>query len=122
MAQSFSPDGRTCQSVGNANCVHVGSMISLAYYLPVIATMWAGGDPAPARPREDPRTGLPVLAGASPDADELSIEEPVDGVRTAGIEVTVIAGVLGLATLVFGIVPQPLFDLVDGAARSLGLS
>ena len=100
----------------------VGSMISLAYYLPVIATMWAGGDRAPARPREDPRTGLPVLAGASSEADELSIEEPVDGIRTAGIEVTVIAAVLGLATLIFGVVPQLLFDLVDGAARSLGLS
>jgi NADH-quinone oxidoreductase subunit N len=100
----------------------VGSMISLAYYLPVVATMWGGGEPAPVRPREDPRTGLPAMAGASPDADELSIAEPVDAPRRGGIEVTIAAALLGLATLVFGIVPQPLFDLVDGAARGLGLS
>ena len=100
----------------------VGSMISLAYYLPVIAVMWGGGEPLPVRPRDDPRTGLPALAGAAPDADELSIEEPVDAPARAGIEVTIAAALLGLTTLVFGIVPQPLFDLVDGAARGLGLS
>jgi NADH-quinone oxidoreductase subunit N len=99
----------------------VGSMISLAYYIPVVAAMWGGGEPVPAR-REDPRTGLPALAGAAPEADELSIEEPVDAPARVGIEVTIAAALLGLATLVFGIVPQPLFDLVDGAARGLGLS
>ena len=99
----------------------VGSMISLAYYLPVVAAMWGGGEPAPQR-HEDPRTGLPALAGADPEADDLAIEEPVDAPAGAGVEVTVAAALLGVATLVFGIVPQPLFDLVEGAARGLGLS
>ena len=100
----------------------IGSMISLAYYLPVVSVMWSGGEPAPARPQEDPRTGLPAMAGADPEADDLAIEEPVDAPRRGGIEVTIAATLLGLATLVFGVVPQPLFDLVDGAARGLGLS
>ena len=100
----------------------VGSMISLAYYLPVVATMWSSPDAEPARPRANPRTGLPVLAGGSPEADDIAISEPFDAPEPAGIEVTVTAALLGLVTLAFGIVPQLLFDLVAGAARGLGIS
>ena len=43
----------------------VGSMISLAYYLPVAAAMWR--DAAVAEPGIDPLTGRAVLAGGAPD-------------------------------------------------------
>ena len=99
----------------------VGSMISLAYYVPVISVIWRGGSAAPVPARVDPRTGLAALAGGSSEADELSIDEPEGEPQTAGIEVTATAFLLGVATLAFGIVPQPLFNLVAGAARGLGL-
>jgi NADH-quinone oxidoreductase subunit N len=99
----------------------VGSMISLGYYLPVIATMWMceggeeeqapAGPPAPAAPG-----GLPVLAGGSAELD--------DGgpARTSGLQLEVLlVAVLGCAaTMFFGIVPQPLFDLVHHAGGALG--
>jgi NADH-quinone oxidoreductase subunit N len=99
----------------------VGSMISLGYYLPVIATMWMceggeeeqapAGTPAPAAPG-----GLPVLAGGSAELD--------DGgpARTSGLqlEVLLVAVLGGAATMFFGIVPQPLFDLVHHAGGALG--
>ncbi|HEX5223885.1 MAG TPA: NADH-quinone oxidoreductase subunit N [Solirubrobacteraceae bacterium] len=101
----------------------VGSMISLAYYLPVLATMWmreapAAGRTPPARPG-----GLPALAGGSPEldagagADAGEAVVPADG----GWEVGLVAVLGGAATLFFGIVPQPLFDLVHSAGRALGL-
>ncbi len=51
----------------------IGSMISLGYYLPVVAAMWMGdtpeaqSTPAPAGP--DPEGALPALAGGSPELD-----------------------------------------------------
>ena len=87
----------------------VGSMISLAYYLRVIAAMWLSDAPA-AAPRPEPGAH-PAMAGGSPEADALT-RQP---------EVTAVAVVFGAATLFFGIIPGPLFDLARDAARALGL-
>ncbi|WP_205695725.1 NADH-quinone oxidoreductase subunit N [Conexibacter sp. SYSU D00693] len=84
----------------------VGSMISLAYYLKVIAAMWTRPEPAPGA-----APGTPVLAGADPVADP----------RPAGWEVLAVAGLAGAATLVLGVVPQPLFDLAERAGSLAGL-
>jgi NADH-quinone oxidoreductase subunit N len=92
----------------------IGSMISLGYYLPVIAAMWmreapegderaAGAEPLPATP-------MPAIAGGS---SELA--------PTPQAEVVLVAVLAGAATLFFGIVPQPLFDFVQHAGRGLGL-
>jgi NADH-quinone oxidoreductase subunit N len=99
----------------------IGSMISLGYYLPVIAAMWmreapsAQPDadllPAPAGAPLSGCEGLPVLAGGSPELDELS-----PGVQP---EVILVAALAGVATLFFGIVPQPLFNLVHHAGSAL---
>jgi NADH-quinone oxidoreductase subunit N len=100
----------------------IGSMISLGYYLRVIATMWMR--PAP----------VPAIAGGSPEADptsmalehsELEQDEspPLAGeprARYGGIEVAVVAVVFGAATLFFGIIPSPLLNLADHAGRTLG--
>ncbi|HEX3433782.1 MAG TPA: NADH-quinone oxidoreductase subunit N [Solirubrobacteraceae bacterium] len=99
----------------------VGSMISLGYYLPVIAAMWMRGAPS-AQPAEQLPTpgvtpppageGLPALAGGSPELDEPRVKlQP---------EVAFVAIFAALAAVFFGIVPQPLFDLVHHAGSALG--
>ncbi|MGI8593549.1 MAG: proton-conducting transporter membrane subunit, partial [Solirubrobacteraceae bacterium] len=102
----------------------VGSMISLAYYLRVVAAMWM---------REAPRTealvARPAMAGASPEADEEEkggdeeehgAERGPDRSRS-NPEVTALAVFFGAATLFFGIIPSPIFDLARNAGAALGL-
>jgi NADH-quinone oxidoreductase subunit N len=98
----------------------IGSMISLGYYLPVIAAIWMrkapseqpGSElPAPASTRPPGGQALPALAGGSPELDEPSGKlQP---------EVAFVAILAGFATLFFGIVPQPLFNLVHHAGSAL---
>ena len=87
----------------------VGSMISLVYYLRVLAVMWMA--PAdvelPAGPRPN-RTRLRAVSGWSPEADARAQPEVVG--------VAVLAAAL---TVVLGIVPQPLFDLARDVGTSL---
>ena len=83
----------------------VGSMISLAYYLRVIAVMWMGRFEIQL-PTVPPRHVKPI-AGWSPEAD-----------ARAQPEVVAVAVLAAAATVVFGIVPSPLFDL----ARDVGTS
>jgi NADH-quinone oxidoreductase subunit N len=94
----------------------IGSMISLGYYLPVIAAMWMrdAGEPQLDPLSATPRTGpLPALAGGSP---ELDVEDAAPGPQP---EVVFVAVLAGAATLFFGIIPQPLFDLVHHAGSAL---
>ncbi|HMD56308.1 MAG TPA: NADH-quinone oxidoreductase subunit N [Solirubrobacteraceae bacterium] len=112
----------------------IGSMISLGYYLPVIATMWMTGaaEPAITSAEPPPETGgLPALAGGSPELDADwnpgatdDTGANGDGAVPAGArsqpEVVFVALLAGAATIFFGIVPQPLFDLVEHAGRGLG--
>jgi NADH-quinone oxidoreductase subunit N len=83
----------------------VGSMISLVYYLRVIAVMWMGRVEVDL-PTVPPRRAKAV-GGWSPEAD-----------AGAQPEVTGVAVVCAAATIFFGIVPSPLFD----AARDVGTS
>jgi NADH-quinone oxidoreductase subunit N len=84
----------------------VGSMISLGYYLRVIAAVWMRDAPAPIVTAPHAR---PLLAGGSPEADATGRH----------FEVTFVALAFAAATIFFGIVPQPLFNLVQHAAGSL---
>jgi NADH-quinone oxidoreductase subunit N len=86
----------------------IGSMISLAYYLRVIAAMWM--------PAAESR--LPALAGADPVTDD----ELAAGPRGTHNEVVLVAVLAGAATLVLGIVPSPLFNLAVKAGEALGIS
>jgi NADH-quinone oxidoreductase subunit N len=92
----------------------VGSMISLAYYLKVVAAIWM--TPA-AAPSTDVAIGTgpggpePVLAGGSDEAT---------GMRAQG-EIVAVAVLFGALTIVLGVVPQPLFELVRDAGAALGL-
>jgi NADH-quinone oxidoreductase subunit N len=114
----------------------IGSMISLGYYLPVIAAMWmreaprseprTDASPAPAGAPTPAAGALPALAGGSPELDR---QPPMPfvgwpdaaGARAKGSEVLFVAVVAGAATIFFGIIPQPLFELVRGAGGALGV-
>ncbi|HXB14161.1 MAG TPA: NADH-quinone oxidoreductase subunit N [Solirubrobacteraceae bacterium] len=98
----------------------VGSMLSLAYYLPVIATMWMGepaSRPAAPAPRTGGPGGLPAVAGGSSELDA----EDFQLARDSQPEIVAVALIAGAATVVFGIVPQPLFELVRHTGSALGL-
>jgi NADH-quinone oxidoreductase subunit N len=83
----------------------VGSIISLAYYLRVVAAMWLG--PVDVElPSPTPRRAARV-SGWSPEAD-----------ARAQPEVVFVAVLAAAATIFFGIYPNPLFD----AAREVGSS
>ena len=106
----------------------VGSMISLGYYLPVIAAMWMGSSTSEAGARgssasqRPPGGTLPALAGGSPELDSApdgaGAAKATNGVQP---EVAFVAILAGAATIFFGIVPEPLFNLVHGAGSALGL-
>jgi NADH-quinone oxidoreductase subunit N len=84
----------------------VGSMVSLAYYLRVVAAVWMRPGPAAEPP------AMPAIAGASPDADA------VKGASRCGLVVG--GGLLCAgATVVFGIAPSPLIDWATHAAASV---
>jgi NADH-quinone oxidoreductase subunit N len=124
----------------------IGSMVSLGYYLPVVAAMWMREAPSEAagRPNEQappsPGGPLPAIAGGSQELDA----DPADADATAADatataadaadadaadaaatdlhwELALVAIVAGAATIMLGIVPGPLFDLVRGVGSGLGL-
>ena len=81
----------------------VGSMLSLAYYLRVVAAMWMGSVEVEL---PNGRKVRPVR-GWSPEADARS--QP---------EVVAVALICGAATVFFGLFPSPLFDLAQDVATS----
>jgi NADH-quinone oxidoreductase subunit N len=85
----------------------VGSMISLVYYLRVVAVMWMGEVEIDI-PTTPPRRVRPA-GGWSPEAD-----------AGAQPEVAAVAVATAAATIFFGIVPSPLFDLAVDAGAALG--
>ncbi len=91
----------------------VGSMISLAYYLKVIAAIWMTPAQEGDAPASAPLEGgeQPVLAGGSDDAT---------GLRASG-EVVAVAVFFGALTVVLGVVPSPLFHVVRDVGAALGL-
>jgi NADH-quinone oxidoreductase subunit N len=98
----------------------IGTMVSLAYYLRILAAVWMRPEPEPVQ------TPLPAIAGASPDADELAIPSPAASPERrlgAGRCVLVVgAGVVcAAATVAFGVYPDPLVDWATEAASSLSL-
>jgi NADH-quinone oxidoreductase subunit N len=88
----------------------IGSMVSLAYYLRVIAAMWMQAPETLDAPPVAPATGRPALAGGDAVADA----------PRAQPEVWLVTLVFAAATLFFGIIPSPLFDLAVHAGKALG--
>jgi NADH-quinone oxidoreductase subunit N len=83
----------------------IGSAISLAYYLRVIAAVWM-------RSPSEAVTLRPAMAGGSQEASAPVAPHP----RYA--EVIFVAVVCAVATIVFGIYPDPLFDVARDAGAA----
>jgi NADH-quinone oxidoreductase subunit N len=87
--------------------IAVGTMISLAYYLRVVAAMWM-------RPEGESAPGVtPVIAGASPEADPV---DPEAGRRWYVVGPALLASA---ATVFFGVIPQPLVEFASHAGAAL---
>jgi NADH-quinone oxidoreductase subunit N len=84
----------------------IGSVLSLAYYLRVIAVMWMGRYEVEL-PTVPPRRVRPV-AGWSPEAD-----------ARAQPEVVAVAVLFAAATIAAGVWPDPLFDVARDVSSSL---
>jgi NADH-quinone oxidoreductase subunit N len=97
----------------------VGSMISLGYYLRVVAVMWMSPGSEPVAAGRAPGA-LPAIAGGSPEGDELLVAWPRPDQATPEAEVTFVAVLFAAGAVVFGIIPQPLFELTAHAGRALG--
>ena len=93
----------------------VGAMISLGYYLRVVATVWMS--PAGDRPAIGSAatasggaggSGLAPIAGGSPEVDALPHPE-----------VVLVAVVFAALCIIFGIIPSPLFHLAAHAGAGI---
>jgi NADH-quinone oxidoreductase subunit N len=110
--------------------IAVGTMISLAYYLRVIAWVWMRPAAEPTVPRE-----MPAMAGASPEAEAADVaaeqqptkrpeasaetrrtDRPTGGRCPVILTLTVLAAA---ATVFFGVIPAPLTEWATNAAESL---
>jgi NADH-quinone oxidoreductase subunit N len=86
--------------------IAVGTMISLAYYLKVVAAVWMS------RAAEPAAAAMPAIAGGSQDADTPS------GARCAAIiGLTLLAGA---GAVFFGVIPSPLVDWAANAGQAIG--
>jgi NADH-quinone oxidoreductase subunit N len=88
--------------------IAIGTMVSLAYYLRVVAAIWM-------RPAEDTSitAEIPAVAGASPEAD------PID--PDAGRRLYLVGPALltAAATVFFGVIPQPLVEWAEHAGGAI---
>jgi NADH-quinone oxidoreductase subunit N len=101
----------------------VGSMISLGYYLRVIAAMWMR--PA-VTTRPSPADGaLAPIAGGSQEAEAAPVSQPalpdaaVPARPAFQIEVAFVAVASAAAAVFFGIFPSPLFDFAAHAGTAI---
>ena len=105
----------------------IGSMISLGYYLRVIAAIWMSAPtPAPVPAPLAVTGGLAPIAGGSPEADALP--DAGDGGGGGGAvralpspfePVRFVAVLFATASVFFGIFPTPLFKLAAHAGRAI---
>jgi NADH-quinone oxidoreductase subunit N len=86
--------------------IAIGTMISIAYYLRVVAAMWM-------RPEQEAPGAVPAIAGASPEADPI---DPEAGRRWYLVGPALLASA---ATVFFGVIPQPLVEFAQRAGTSL---
>ena len=90
--------------------IAIGTMISLAYYLRVVAAMWM----RPSEAVQDASAAAgPAIAGASPEAD------PIDPEAGRRLYIVIPALLAAAAVVFFGVIPQPLVELAERAGSSL---
>ncbi len=103
----------------------VGSMISLGYYLRVIAAIWmrtASPSPGPGLLGRLMPFNLPAMGGGSPEADAepgaAGATAAASGWSLPSAEVAFVAIVFAAATIGFGVFPSIVFHLADHAGRA----
>ena len=99
--------------------IAIGTMISLAYYLRVVAAVWMR--PA-AEVREPDGAALPAMAGGSADADLDPVPESGAAPAASPVDAHVILGLAAIAaaaTIFFGVIPSPLVDWASRAGDAL---
>lgn len=108
----------------------IGSMISLGYYLRVIATIWMRAESPSPGPGMIGRLmpfsgGLPSMGGGAPQQGEEPAVAGRSGAAVSGsapgilaLEVTFVAVVFAAATIGFGIFPSVIFHLADHAGQA----
>jgi NADH-quinone oxidoreductase subunit N len=116
--------------------IELGSAVSLAYYLRVVAAVWMRGAPA----TSVSLSAVPIMAGGSPEEDAAAYaagREPgadvgrvisddfgEPSVVVAGRpplaqpEVIFVAVVCALVTIAFGVFPEPLFNFAQDAGEA----
>ena len=102
----------------------LGSMISLGYYLRVVASIWMRAptaSPGPGYTAGSARRILAPIAGGSPEADALAADgaSASASISSRFPEVTLVAVVFGAACIVFGVFPSPLFNLAAHAGQAI---
>jgi NADH-quinone oxidoreductase subunit N len=107
----------------------VGSAISLAYYLRVVAAVWMRAPDERAVPAVVPAPARPAIAGGSAEADadpeavaageRLAGDASVPARRLVQPEVVGLGVLCAAGTIFFGIYPSPLLDLARDAGAAL---
>jgi NADH-quinone oxidoreductase subunit N len=94
--------------------IAIGTMVSLAYYLRIVAAVWM-------RPGERAAGDeMPAMAGGSPEADDDHTRAPTaGGAPTRCLAILIPTALAAAATVVFGIVPSPLVDWASNAGQAL---
>jgi NADH-quinone oxidoreductase subunit N len=88
--------------------IAIGTMISLAYYLRVLAAVWMRDAPG-----KRSAGAMPAIAGASQEADA--------SVSGANCKVIIVLTLLAAAaTVFFGVIPSPLVDWANHAGSAIG--
>lgn len=101
----------------------LGTMVSLVYYLRIVAVVWARESEAPVA--RTPGEPVPAIAGGAPAEDESPPDRAGPGLgRSLGLgglqlEVAAVALVCAAATIVFGVAPDPLTDFAARAGEGL---
>jgi NADH-quinone oxidoreductase subunit N len=100
-----------------AVAIVIGSAISLAYYLRVVAAVWmrSPSEAVALRPGRVPG-GRPAIAGGSQEADAEVAERPS---RHRQPELVFVAVVCALATVFLGVYPEPVFEVARDAGAAL---
>ena len=132
------PGGRRERLRRAAVAIVLGSAISLAYYLRVVAAVWMRSPSEAVAARAVTPGGRPIMAGGAsgdepgshaaglPERRESAGVEPVEpasdgplGRRLAQPELAFVAIVCAVATVFFGLYPEPLFDIAQDAGAVL---
>ena len=103
----------------------IGTMVSLAYYLRVLAAVWMRPEGPPVQaPLPAIAGGAPLspLGGNEPGAADVTFSKPPPGGPLGASRCALVVGagvICAAATVAFGVYPDPLVDWATNAAESL---